>query len=144
MFDNCSRLLKPGGRIVLLNDCNILNKDTKDEFEVTFNKRETSWDWANYLRSIRPIEHRDARPFQITRKEIVKAANPNLAADDVEALVWCSAGMLKPEIEKLAKDYKPGDSLHPSPHGRLVPKSRNRRVCEGASLLSAHPAPFPD
>jgi hypothetical protein len=113
MFDSCRRLLKAGGRVVLMNDCNILNKHTKNELEVTFNKRETSWDWANYLRSIRPIEHRNARPFQIMRREIVEAANPDLAAKDVEALVWCSAGMLKPAIEVLAKNYKPGDRLPP-------------------------------
>lgn len=132
MFDNCGRLLKPGGRIVLLNDCNILNKHTKDELEVTFNKRETSWDWANYLRSIRPIEHRDARPFQIARKEIVEAANPNLAAEDVDGLIWCSAGMLKPEIEKLAKNYKPGDSLPPR---RKVDWCRNPETGEFAERL---------
>lgn len=132
MFDSCRRLLKPSSRIVLLNDCNILNKQTKDELEATFNERETSWDWANYLRSIRPIEHGNARPFQIMRKEIVEAANPNLAPDDVGDLVCCSAGMLKPDIEKLAKDYKPGDSL---PRRRKVDWCRNPETAEFAERL---------
>jgi SAM-dependent methyltransferase len=132
MFDNCARLLKPGGRIVLLNDCNILNRHTKNGLEVTFNKRETSWDWANYLRSIRPIEHRDARPFQVMREEIIQAANPDITTDDVERLVWCTAGMLKPDIEKLAKDYKPGDSLPPR---RKVDWCRNPETGEFAERL---------
>jgi hypothetical protein len=66
------------------------------------------------------------------RKEIIEAANGSLAAEKVEQLVWCSAGMLKPEIEKLVKDYKAGDRLPPR---RTVDWCRNPETGEFAERL---------
>jgi len=111
MLENCFRLLKPSGTIILLNDCNMLHPGTRDYVTKMWNDREHSWKWAEYLRSIRPIEHKDAKPFAVVREEIVKAANPELKAEDVEAIVKATAGLLKPEIERIAVGYQAGIPL---------------------------------
>lgn len=111
MFDNCVRLLAPNGTIILWNDCNLFNRKIKNGLEKTFNKREDSWEYCEYLRSIRPIEHGDARPFAVMRREIIEAANPSLDRQEIELLAWCTAGMLKPRIEQLAKTYTNGVEL---------------------------------
>jgi len=111
MFENCVRMLAPGGTIILCNDCNFLHKRTRESVNETFEKRENSWEWCAYLKSIRPIEHANARPFAVIRKEIVRQANPSLNERDVEAIAWVAAGMLKPQIESLARSYKTGDVL---------------------------------
>src|SRR5271166_4952899 len=57
MFDNCARLIRRGGRMVIVNDCNVIDRKLRRETEEMWYKREHSWDWSNYLRSIRPVEH---------------------------------------------------------------------------------------
>ncbi len=132
MFDSCARLLVPGGRVLLFNDCNILSRSTRDALEITFDKRENSWEWASYLKSIRPVEHADARPFKVMRREIVEAANSNLTERQIAEIVYCSAGMLRSEIEHLARNYKPGDRL---PKRALLDWCRNPDTGEYAERL---------
>jgi ubiquinone/menaquinone biosynthesis C-methylase UbiE len=105
MFDSCARLLRRGGRLVILNDSNLRNRKVKREHEAMWNERERSWDWSNYLRSIRPVEHGNARPFELMRREIVEAANPTLNEVSVQLVVNATAGMLKPEIEEIAVSF---------------------------------------
>ena len=83
MFRSCARLLKRGGRMVLINDQNCLHKKTRETIENMWKQREHSAEWCDYLRRIRPIEHADAKPFAQVREEIIKKANPHLAPEIV-------------------------------------------------------------
>src|SRR5262249_33665903 len=105
MFDSCARLLRRGGRMIIINDCNLRNPRTRHEVEKMWTQRERSWDWSNYLRSIRPIEHAEAKPFELMRREIVQAANPSLDNASVQSIVDTTAGMLKLEIERIAASF---------------------------------------
>ena len=111
MVATCFRLLERNGRLILVNDQNILNRETREHTVAMWKDRESSWKWAEFLRSIRPIEHKDARPFAVMREEAVRTGNPNLTPAVVQTLVEVSAGMLTPDIEALAANYKPGMKL---------------------------------
>jgi len=111
MLERCYTLLRPGGTLILLNDANMLNSKVHDQIVAMWEQRENSWEWSKYLRSIRPIEHKDARPFSVMRREIVTAANPRLTPQEVEMVVASTAGLLKPEIEKIALNFRTGVPL---------------------------------
>src|SRR5208283_1620875 len=115
MFERCYSLLRPGSTLILLNDANMLSSKVHDQIVAMWEQRENSWEWSNYLRSIRPIEHKDARPFSVMRREIVTAANPRLSPQEVEMVVASTAGLLKPEIEKVASNFKTGAPLPERP-----------------------------
>jgi SAM-dependent methyltransferase len=111
MLERCYDLLRPDGTIILVNDANALNSQVHREVTAMWEKRENAWEWSDYLRRIRPIEHKDARPFVVMRREIVTAANPSLSSQEIEMVVASTAGLLKPEIEKIAVNYKTGTPL---------------------------------
>jgi len=115
MIERCYSILKPGGTLILVNDGNILNPSFRDEIVKMWNERENSWEWSEYLRSIRPIEHGDARPFAVMREEMVRAASPKLDEHAVKAVVAATAGWLKADIERLAINYKSGVVLPTRP-----------------------------
>jgi SAM-dependent methyltransferase len=108
MFKRCFHLLKPGGNMILINDSNPLHGQTREETMAMWQDREHSWDWIQKLREWRPIEHGDAKPFAVTREGIVRAANSALDETNLEIVVENTAGLLKSEIEQLARDYRPG------------------------------------
>lgn len=111
MLEKCFKLLRPGGNLILVNDQNMLNRKGRIDTVNMWKERENSWKWSEYLRSIRPIEHKDARPFAVMREEIVRAANPNLEPRIVQTIVDATAGLLKPEIETIARTYQMGMPL---------------------------------
>jgi ubiquinone/menaquinone biosynthesis C-methylase UbiE len=111
MIQSCARLLKRGGNLILVNDQNALNQEVRESIIAMWKKREHSPEWSAYLRSIRPVEHKDAKPFAQVREDIIKAANPTLAPEDVDFLTQQTAGLLKTEIEDLALNYRSGMSL---------------------------------
>ena len=115
MLERCFALLRPNGNLILVNDQNMLNRKVRDATLGMWHEREHSWKWSEYLRSIRPIEHKDARPFAVMREEIVRAANPRLEPQEVQKLVDATAGILKPDIEKLAANFKNGMPLPERP-----------------------------
>lgn len=111
MFDNCARLLKKGGTLLIVNDSNALNRDLRKNTIDMWRKRENSWEWISYLKSIRPIEHGEAQPFSVMRRVIVENARPALDEASIDLIVKSTAGMLRNEIEALAKQYKSGCEL---------------------------------
>jgi 2-polyprenyl-3-methyl-5-hydroxy-6-metoxy-1,4-benzoquinol methylase len=115
MIQRCYSVLRPKGTLILVNDANILNRSARAEVVDMWNERENSWKWAEFLRSIRPIEHGEARPFAVMREEIVRAANPNLDERAVKSVVGATAGLLKADIERFAISYKPGMALPTRP-----------------------------
>jgi SAM-dependent methyltransferase len=108
MFDRCLQLLKPGGKLYLMNDSNVLNTQTRDDTVAMWRERETSWDWVEKLKNWRPVEHGDAKPFAVMREEIVREANSGLNDNAVGIIVDNTAGLLKSEIQLLAKAYRHG------------------------------------
>lgn len=108
MFDRCFDLLKPGGQIFLMNDSNVLNTGTREETVAMWQEREHSWDWIAKLKAWRPVEHGNAKPFAVMREDIVRGANPDLDDNAVATIVSNTAGLTKPEIERLALAYAPG------------------------------------
>lgn len=132
MVDKCRTLLRPNGTMILINDQNIYNHKVYDEITEMWEKREHSWEWSDYLRKIRPIEHRDAKPFAVMRAEIVRAANPSLGETSVQAIVDATPGLLKPEIEKFAANFKYARSL---PKRKEVDWCRNPETGEYAERL---------
>jgi SAM-dependent methyltransferase len=108
MFDRCARLLKPGGKVFLLNDSNVLNSKTRDETVTMWRDRESSWEWVEKLKNWRPVEHGEAKPFAVMREDIIRSANPKLDNRAVAAVVNNTAGLLKAEIAHLAQTYRPG------------------------------------
>lgn len=106
MIERCYSFLRPGGNLILVNDQNVINRKGHADTVAMWNKRENSWEWCDYLRRIRPIEHGNARPFSVMRREIITAARPDLHSEMVELLVEATAGMLKPDIERVAREYR--------------------------------------
>lgn len=105
MFERCRTLLKPGGKLFLLNDSNALNRTTRDETEAMWTQREHSWDWVEQLKKWRPVEHGNAKPFAVMREDIVRKANPSLKDSDVSLIVDKTAGLIRNQIERIARDY---------------------------------------
>jgi SAM-dependent methyltransferase len=106
MVKTCARLLKPSGNLALVNDQNALNREVREETLAMWEQRERSTEWSAYLREIRPVEHRDAKPLAQMREELIRAANPALNSEDVAFLVEGTAGLLMPQIEDLARNYR--------------------------------------
>ena len=46
MFDNCSKLLKVGGKLTIANDCNILHRRVRSENLKMWYKRDRSWEFS--------------------------------------------------------------------------------------------------
>src|SRR5579872_1131071 len=106
MFLRCRELLKPGGRIFLLNDSNVLNNATRAETMEMWKLREHSWEWVAQLKKWRPIEHGYAKPFAVMREEIVRSANPALDDKEVSHIVENTSGLVKSEIISIARSYR--------------------------------------
>jgi SAM-dependent methyltransferase len=105
MFSRCRELLKPGGKVFLLNDSNVLNSATRSETVEMWKLREYSWDWVAQLKKWRPVEHGNAKPFAVMREELVRAANPSIDDEAVSNIVQNTAGLIEPEITLIAQNY---------------------------------------
>jgi ubiquinone/menaquinone biosynthesis C-methylase UbiE len=79
MFNECCRLLKPGKRLLIMNDSNRYNTAFREAIFKMWKERDTSWDHTEWLKTeIRPIEHKDAKPYAAMREVYVKRAAPVL------------------------------------------------------------------
>ncbi len=105
MFDVCFRVLRPGGRCVITNDNNALNKKKLAEIEAMWQQRDRSWDVIEQLKRERPIENYDIEPYAVSRERIVRLSNPKLTDEDVERIVTVTAGMIEVDIANLARSY---------------------------------------
>ena len=107
-------LLKTGGRIVITNDSNALNKDELEKTTKMWERREHSWEYIEELKKTRPIENADIKPYAVMRQEIVEAANPDLTSEQTKRIVDATAGWTRDRIEGIAKGYTDEISL-PTP-----------------------------
>jgi ubiquinone/menaquinone biosynthesis C-methylase UbiE len=105
MFDDVIRVLRPGGRFVILNDSNALNTEFREATFKMWVERDESEEHAEFLKTVRPVEHANAEPYALMRERIVRAANPSLSNAIVSTIVAATAGMVKPEIQALAANY---------------------------------------
>jgi ubiquinone/menaquinone biosynthesis C-methylase UbiE len=112
MFDNCFRLLKPGGTLVLVNDSNRYNEAARQHSWEGWTERDESWEHVQWLKTeVRPVEHKDAKPYGVMREEMIRAANPDLNDQEVAALRYATAGMIRPEIENAAVRFRQAAKL---------------------------------
>lgn len=112
MFDECFRLLKPGGRAVIVNDSNRYNDSARRHSLESWQERDESWEHVNWLKSeVRPVEHAEAKPYGVMREEIIREVDQGLAADEVAKLRAATAGMVRHQIIKAVQRYKEDGSL---------------------------------
>lgn len=112
MFDNCYRLLKPGGTTLIVNDSNRFNRAACEHSWEGWADRDDSWEHVDWLKSeVRPVEHADAKPYGVMREEMIRATEPSLSDSEVAALRQATAGMIRPEIERAVTDYKASGKL---------------------------------
>ena len=111
MFDKCASLLRPGGRLVVMNDSNQFNASCVNATFGMWTERDHSWEHAAFLKTVRPVEHRDAKPYAVMREKIVRKANPNLDDVSCSAIANATAGLVEHEIIEIAKNYRSGVEL---------------------------------
>jgi SAM-dependent methyltransferase len=115
MFDECHRLLKPGKRLVIANDSNRFNPECRESTFKMWKERDTSWQHTEWLKKeIRPVEHKDARPYAAMREDFVRRAAPELNEAVLAKLVAATAGMIGSEIGEATRAYMAGGIL-PTP-----------------------------
>jgi len=107
MFDRVHRLLKPGGRAVIVNDSNRYNEAARRHSWESWAERDESWEHAEWLKAeVRPVEHADAKPYAVMREQMIRAAAPDLDDAAVAALRKASAGMIRSEIEAAVERFQ--------------------------------------
>jgi SAM-dependent methyltransferase len=112
MFDNCYRLLKPGGTAVIVNDSNRYNEAARQHSWDGWTERDESWEHVEWLKSeVRPVEHAEAKPYGVMREEIIRAAAPDLSDAAVGTLRFATAGMIRPDIEAAVERFRRDASL---------------------------------
>ena len=126
----CHRLLRPGGRIVITNDNNALNRRQLDEIRAMWQRRDTDWGYIQELKGERPEENRDIQPYAAMRASIIAAANPELRPDDAERMARATAGLTRPAIERLAAAYTPGGALPTPPRLSWCRNPETGEYCE--------------
>ena len=136
MFDNCIRVLKPGGILMIANDSNALNAELRDATFKMWEERDRSVDHAQFLKTVRPVEHAAAEPYAVMRENMVRQANPSLTDDVVARIVKATAGLTRTEIFPIARDYSANNQLPERPALRWC---RNPETGEYAErLLDPH------
>lgn len=118
MFDNCRRMLRPGGRMIIVNDNNVYNAETLQAALAMWKERDTSWSHAEHLRTVRPVEHADARPYSSMREIIVEQTRPELNREDRRRIVEATAGLTRTDIVDATNAFCAGHELPTPPaHG---------------------------
>lgn len=116
MIGRCWRLLKPGGRLIFINDSNRFNSAFRESTFKMWKERDESWEHADWLkREIRPVEHKDAKPYAAMREEIIRDLAPELEEESRSRLVAATAGMIAPEIGLATRNYVEGHELPERP-----------------------------
>jgi SAM-dependent methyltransferase len=116
MFRRCFALLRPGGKLLILNDSNAYNTEFRESTFKMWKERDTSWEHAEWLkREIRPVEHANARPYKAMRESIIRETGLDLAEGDIASLAEATAGMIATEIAEACKEFKSSGKLPTKP-----------------------------
>jgi ubiquinone/menaquinone biosynthesis C-methylase UbiE len=132
MFDEVRRVLRPGGRFIIVNDSNALNTACREATFKMWVERDELREHAERLKKVRPVEHANAEPYAVMRERIVRQANTKLSDSDVSKIVKATAGLTRLEIEPLAKSYGPTTVL---PQRPIFKWCRNPETGEYAERL---------
>lgn len=108
MFENCYGLLKRGGRLLIINDSNCLNRITVKKNVSMWKLRDSSWEFIEKVKKERPVENQGIEPYEVMRKKIIKNSNPSLLEGDVERIAKATAGLVRQEIESISRQYNGG------------------------------------
>ena len=115
MFDNCRRLLKPGGSLVIVNDSNKWNAESRAHSWGSWQERDDSWEHANWLKTeVRPVEHADAKPYGVMREEVIRAHAPELDDEAVGKIRKATAGLINSKIQAAVDRFRKDGTL-PTP-----------------------------
>ena len=102
MFAECARVLRKGGRYLIVDDNNALNKRKLAETREMWWKRDRSGEFVEGLKRQRPIENQGIEPYAVMRERIVRLADTQITHEAVAALVDATAGLTQREIEAMA------------------------------------------
>lgn len=118
MFRRCWELLKPGGKMLIVNDSNRYNSEFREATFAMWAERDTSWEHAEWLKTeIRPVEHADAKPYSAMREAII-LEQQDFAEADLARLVKATAGLTRREIVDAVAAFRASGSLPtPDPFG---------------------------
>ena len=97
-FQKAHSILRPGGRLVVVNDNNCLVRGHLEEIQQMWAQRDSSWDYIERLKHERPEENRDIKPYAVMREEIVRREFPGLSGEAVQKLVSATAGQVESQI----------------------------------------------
>lgn len=112
MFRRCLALLKPGGRMMIINDSNQFHTGFRTMIEAMWEERDQSWEHAEWLKTeIRPVEHADAKPYAAMREDIVRETDPDLSHAEVGKIAAATAGMIRRDIADAVAAYRADGSL---------------------------------
>jgi SAM-dependent methyltransferase len=129
-LDVIARSLKPGGRYLITNDNNALSKKAVRANTAMWERRDGDWALIEEFRRKRPSEGAGDEPFAVTRARIVKLSAPHLSSDELEAIVAATAGLRRPQIEEVARDYRPGARLPTRPPYSWCRNPETGEYCE--------------
>lgn len=116
MFANCYRMLKPCGRLLIVNDSNRYNSAFRESTFGMWKERDESWEHAEWLKAaIRPVEHKDAKPYAAMRDAIVAEVAPELDAATRAKIVAATAGLIRSEIIAAVERFKAAGTLPERP-----------------------------
>jgi SAM-dependent methyltransferase len=116
MFRRCFELLRPGGRILIANDSNRFNSAFREATLRMWRQRDESWEHARWLRDeVRPVEHRDAKPYAAMREAMIREVAPALDDASVARLARATAGLVRPEIAAATRAFAAGGPLPEPP-----------------------------
>ena len=129
-FAIAARILKPGGRMVISNDNNVLNLRQLAATRKMWRRRDRDWDYVRELKEARPIENRDIEPYAVMRERAIRKANPALPAEEVERLIEATAGLRDTAITILARAHRPGSRLPKPPKFAWCRNPTTGEYCE--------------
>ena len=140
MFDNCYRLLKPGGTAVIVNDSNRYNEASRFHSWGSWAERDDCWEHVEWLkREVRPVEHADAKPYGVMRQEMIRATDSSLDDVSVAELRKATAGMIRPEIEVAVKRLKRTAFFQRRTHSGGLGIPRQASIPKGCSTRLSWP-----
>ncbi len=105
MYRAMARLLRPGGRAVILNDNNALSLRVAQQNRALWRRRDESDEFIARLKLDRPEENRWIEPYARMRRRIIEYFRPDLAEQERERLVFATAGLTRESIGAAVARY---------------------------------------
>jgi SAM-dependent methyltransferase len=131
-----SRLLAPGGRILITNTNNARSRAVVRENLRLWRQRDRSPQYIEQIKRERPIENADIEPYALMRRRIIMTEAPHLAAADVDALEAATAGQDRAEILASIERFERDGSLPTPPRLGWCRNPLTGEYCE--RLLDPH------